>query len=137
MRRNHSAMVAQGGSTYSPMLSPRTSTGGSGGMQRGRSGPVGGACGSSAVTGRASLDQYDASAAEEAALQGVALRSPRQAVSEEQRQQIFDRLYNSAKEQRVRRHTHAELARLHEEVRLSQDCPFEPRTSQNKGRTAR
>merc|ERR1719203_1249513 len=54
------------------------------------------------------------------------LRSPRQAVSEVERQQIFDRLYNSAKEQRVRRHTLAELKKLQTEVRLVQECPFEP-----------
>mmetsp|Transcript_54185 Transcript_54185/g.115680 ORF Transcript_54185/g.115680 Transcript_54185/m.115680 type:complete len:190 (+) Transcript_54185:103-672(+) len=58
--------------------------------------------------------------------EALGLAQGRKVRSEAEAQQIFDGLYNRAKEQRIRRHTYAELQRLSEEVKMSQECPFEP-----------
>jgi len=55
-------------------------------------------------------------------------RSPR--VPEEKAKEIFDRLYKSGKEHRVRRKVYHELGLLVEQVRDSQNCPFEPQLLQ-------
>eukprot|EP00928_Gymnodinium_smaydae_P053581 TRINITY_DN3753_c0_g2_i1.p1 TRINITY_DN3753_c0_g2~~TRINITY_DN3753_c0_g2_i1.p1 ORF type:complete len:977 (+),score=172.56 TRINITY_DN3753_c0_g2_i1:195-3125(+) len=52
-------------------------------------------------------------------------RSPR--VSEEKAREIFDRLYQSGKEHRVRKRVYQELGMLVERAREAQDCTFEPR----------
>lgn len=153
VRRPQSSAGTQGGPHYSPSLTPRTPASPPNG-KRFMQGSVGIAAGAGALRHRATLSGPGVSArgaavaasimasgpdvtleAEGEAQASAVLRSPRQAVSEAERQQIFDRLYNSAKEQRVRRHTYAELAKLQDEVRFTQDCPFEPMmTSQRRRR---
>lgn len=142
LRRNYSAAAA---GASSPGLSPRGVVASSGGLQRGgRSGPVGGITnggypdglaggGYGGYTGYAGY--VGGALAPEEAL-GYP-RPARKVRSEAEAQQIFDGLYNRAKEQRIRRHTYAELQRLGEEVRLSQECPFEPRTNLKGNRSPR
>lgn len=54
-------------------------------------------------------------------------KSPR--VPEAQAQQIFDRLYNSAKEFRVRQRVYQEFGMMAEEALNAQSCTFEPQVS--------
>jgi len=101
---------------------------GLGGMRRGGSGQIvgGGAAASSTSLGHPPVRTVEAEAAHPQ--HGLPPRSPRaQAVTEAERQQIFNRLYNSAREQRFRRRTHAELGKLHDEVRMAVECTFDPR----------
>jgi len=101
------------------------SAAGLGGMRRGGSGQI---VGSAAAASSASLGHPPVEAEAARPQHGLPPRSPRaQAVSEAERQQIFNRLYNSAREQRFRRRTHAELGKLHDEVRMAVECTFDPR----------
>jgi hypothetical protein len=54
-------------------------------------------------------------------------RSPRAPVTEEKAKEIFDRLYRSGKEHRVRRRVYHELGLLVEQAKEAQTCTFEPR----------
>lgn len=154
LRRSHSATATQSGSQYSPSLTPRMPASPKGskkpmnghasaivsssGQRNNRS--LGSGSGSISSTRGAAVAASILASGSESNITELdsevpsTLRSPRQAVSEVERQQIFDRLYNSAKEQRVRRHTLAELKKLQSEVRFVQECPFEPAISSNHRR---